>query len=189
MQILRTRDRTTTPWKNGGGTTHEVAIWPPAALWDTFAWRVSIAEVAASGPFSSFPAIDRVLTVIQGSGLDLNVAGQGPITMNSGSAPYHFAGDATCDARLGDGPIRDINVMSRRGVATAEVRRETIRGRSDITATRTFALLVALDPLSIGPNRDLHIEDATLLLPGESLVARAREARALLIEIDLVANR
>ena len=37
--------------------------------------------------------------------------------------------------------------------------------------------------------RVILLEDAALLLPGESLVARAREARALLIEIDLVANK
>ena len=42
------------PWRNGGGTTHE--IWRDA---DDYALRVSCAEVTASGPFSQFPGFRR----------------------------------------------------------------------------------------------------------------------------------
>ena len=48
-----------TPWKNGGGTTQEIAGWPAGAGLDAFGWRVSIACIAASGPFSVFAGIDR----------------------------------------------------------------------------------------------------------------------------------
>ena len=48
-----------TPWKNGGGATRELACWPPGAGIDAFDWRVSVASVAASGPFLAYPGVDR----------------------------------------------------------------------------------------------------------------------------------
>ncbi|MEC4600651.1 HutD family protein, partial [Burkholderia vietnamiensis] len=42
------------PWKNGGGVTREIAAYPPGAALDAFAWRVSVADVGAGGPFSRF---------------------------------------------------------------------------------------------------------------------------------------
>ena len=64
MQILYARDRVVSPWKNGGGTTTEVAAFPPGAPLENFGWRVSIAQVARSGPFSLFPGIDRTLALL-----------------------------------------------------------------------------------------------------------------------------
>ena len=49
------------PWKNGGGCTTEIAIAPPGASLDAFEWRISLATIAASGPFSAFPGVDRTL--------------------------------------------------------------------------------------------------------------------------------
>ena len=64
MKIIRARDCRTTPWKNGGGSTTEIAVEPSGASLDTFAWRISVARVAADGPFSEFPGIDRTLAVL-----------------------------------------------------------------------------------------------------------------------------
>ncbi|MFN9927385.1 MAG: HutD family protein, partial [Phenylobacterium sp.] len=60
--LLRAADRLAVPWKNGGGITRELAVWPPGASFDDFVWRVSMAEVHQDGPFSSFPGVDRILT-------------------------------------------------------------------------------------------------------------------------------
>ena len=35
-----------TPWKNGGGSTRELACWPLGAGMDAFGWRVSVATIA-----------------------------------------------------------------------------------------------------------------------------------------------
>jgi environmental stress-induced protein Ves len=119
MRILRAADRIATPWKNGGGMTREVAVWPPGAGMDDFDWRVSLADVAADGPFSAFMGVDRVLTVVEGQGLVLDLEGQAtPLDVLS---PFAFPGEATVAARLTAGPIRDLNVMVRRGVWTAGV--------------------------------------------------------------------
>ena len=62
------------PWKNGGGTTQEIACWPPGAGLESFSWRISIARIARSGPFSAFPGIDRVITLLDGAGVRLHSA-------------------------------------------------------------------------------------------------------------------
>jgi len=139
MRVLRAADRIATPWKNGGGVTREVAAWPPGAdlggfEWrislaeiaadgpfsppgadlDGFEWRISLAEIAADGPFSTFPGVDRVLTVIQGEGLLLTVDDR-MLALDAASPPLDFPGEARVAARLTDGPISDLNVMVRRG--------------------------------------------------------------------------
>ena len=57
------------PWKNGQGVTREIAREP--AEGEDFLWRLSIAEVAASGDFSLFPGYDRTITLIEGAGMRL----------------------------------------------------------------------------------------------------------------------
>ena len=120
MRILRAADRIAAPWKNGGGVTREVAVFPPGAGMDAFAWRVSLADVTADGPFSAFPGVDRVLTVIEGSGLVLDLDGR-LLALGANAPPIAFAGETPVEARLTQGPIRDLNVMVRRGPWRAEV--------------------------------------------------------------------
>ncbi|WP_412540276.1 HutD family protein [Longispora sp. K20-0274] len=120
MEILRARDRVPTPWLNGGGVTREVAAGPPGAALSAFDWRVSLADVAASGPFSTFAGIDRIITVVAGAGMTLTVDGVAT-TITPGYGPFAFPGDAPTDCVLLDGPIVDFNVMTRRGRLTARV--------------------------------------------------------------------
>lgn len=175
MRILRAAQRKASPWKNGGGVTWEVAASRADAPLDDFEWRISIAEVASAGPFSSFPGIDRVLTVIEGRGLSLTVEGLGEATLGASSAPYAFPGDAACTASLGDGPIRDLNVMTRRGEWSAKVRR--LFGPVDLISMADVAVLVALTPLDIGGQR-LAPDDAVVL---DDATARPISAGALLL--------
>ncbi|MBN9049484.1 MAG: HutD family protein [Rhizobiales bacterium] len=113
MRIVRAADYRRMPWKNGGGSTTEVAIAPAAATLDNFDWRISMAHVATPGPFSRFPGIDRTLAVIEGQGIHLAIAGL-TVTLDRGAPPHFFPGDIDTDATLIDGPIDDLNVMSRR---------------------------------------------------------------------------
>ncbi len=101
------------PWKNGGGVTVEIAIHPINASVDNFNWRISTATVANDGPFSVFPGIDRTLSVLEGNGIVLDVEGA-ETTLTRETAPFAFAADASSGARLIDGPITDLNVMTRR---------------------------------------------------------------------------
>jgi environmental stress-induced protein Ves len=110
------------PWKNGGGVTREIVCQPPGAGMDSFDWRVSIAHIASDGPFSAFPGIDRVITLLSGGGVHLSSAdGQVNHRLGSPLAPFAFAGEAAIHARLLEGDCHDFNVMTRRAVCSASL--------------------------------------------------------------------
>lgn len=111
--LFRVADRQFRPWKNGGGETAEIAVHPPGADFDAFSWRISTAIVAASGPFSIFPGVDRVLAVLDGGAMSLTVGDQ-THHLDTTSAPFAFPGDIPASARLHDGALLDFNVMVRR---------------------------------------------------------------------------
>jgi hypothetical protein len=111
------------PWKNGGGETREILVSPPGAALETLDWRVSLATVAQDGPFSLFKDVQRTLCVIRGGGIQLQVEARAPVDLYVTSAPYTFDGEVPTHARLIDGPIEDLNVMSRRGRFRHSVRR------------------------------------------------------------------
>jgi len=113
MRIIRAADYRRMAWKNGGGSTTEVAAAPADATLDNFDWRISMAHVATPGPFSQFAGVDRSLAVINGDGIQLTIAGQ-TVRLDRTSPPHFFAGDAVTTATLSDGPIDDLNVMGRR---------------------------------------------------------------------------
>jgi environmental stress-induced protein Ves len=115
VRIIRASDCKTTPWKNGGGSTTEVAVAPADASLDDFDWRISMATVASDGPFSNFPGIDRTLVVIKGNGLILTIGDAAPVALADTSAPVSLPGDTPTSARLTAGAITDLNVMTRRG--------------------------------------------------------------------------
>lgn len=104
-------------WRNGGGRTLEVVSDPEGSGLDDFGWRLSFAEVAVAGPFSTFPGVDRVLTLVHGD-LTLSVDGRGvPLAP---FAPYAFRGEADVSGVL-TGPSIDLNLMTRRGRFSGEV--------------------------------------------------------------------
>ncbi len=140
--ILRHAERSATPWKDGGGTTAEIARFPSGAGFDELFWRVSTAVVGGDGPFSRFAGIERCIVVLGEEGLLLDVGGVehrvDPLR------PFVFPGDVATSARLLAGPVRDLNVMARRGVVVAEVEVLGIGGGSRIE-------------LAVGPRGDLLV--------------------------------
>lgn len=178
MRLLPAAERAPAPWKNGGGTTWEIAAQPPGANLSAFDWRLSIAQVASPGPFSVFPGVDRMLTVIAGAGLRLTIEGLGEVVLDEASPPLLFPGHAAAAATLDGGPIRDLNLMVRRGAWRGSVRR--IDGAETITATAQVNLLVALAPARAG-DQALGAEDAIIVDHDATLTV---EGRLLLIGID-----
>ncbi|MFD7989637.1 HutD family protein [Kitasatospora indigofera] len=120
VRVLRAAGRPATAWLNGGGVTREVAGAPEGSGLADFDWRVSLADVGQGGPFSVFPGVDRVITLVDGAGMALAVAGTEHVLAQP-YQPFAFPGDADTGCRLLGGPVVDFNVMTRRGRATAEV--------------------------------------------------------------------
>jgi|TARA_B110000967_G_scaffold172981_1_gene184329 environmental stress-induced protein Ves len=116
-KIIDTLRIAAVPWKNGGGITREIS---QAKTSNGFTWRLSIADVSAEGAFSSFPGMSRILTVIEGRGLQL----QSPSMTHDVPlfAPFSFSGDLDIHSLLSNGAIRDFNVIFDPGQINAEVR-------------------------------------------------------------------
>lgn len=148
VRLLRLADLVAVPWKNGGGTTIEYAVHPEGAGFDAFDWRLSRARVATSGPFSDFPTIDRTLAVVAGAGLDL-VFADGPVRLTPATPPHAFPGDVAVDGRLVDGPIDDLNLMTRRGRWRHRLERREITAPTRLATGVDVAFVVAGSPLRV----------------------------------------
>lgn len=183
-----TSDIAPVPWKNGGGVTRELATGGGSGT--AWGWRVSLAEVARDGPFSAFPGVDRVIAVIDGAGMDL-VAPDGVKTALEPFQPVRFSGDAALNGRLRDGPVRDLNVMVRRGDYGAAM--EFLRGPGNAAWTIGAGDCLSILGLAGRPSARVNGAPPLALVTGESLVHQgqgsvevtlAEGAHAAVIRID-----
>jgi environmental stress-induced protein Ves len=154
LKIIRPGSCRTTPWKNGGGSTTEIVAEPPGASLDDFDWRISMARVAADGPFSEFAGIDRTLAVIDGKGLMLTIGGNAPIRLERGSDPIGFAGDIPTSARLIAGEITDLNVMTRRSRFSHRLRRIGLSASCEFGGKEIAVVLSLKGSVTLAWDRD-----------------------------------
>lgn len=177
-------------WKNGGGATTEIAISPAGASLDDFAWRISAADVSASGPFSAFPGCDRVLVQTEGSPMTLSHGGHGR-HMLALLVPHAFDGGWETAGEIGATSARDFNVIVRRSLARATVRVvvgedeappasvrvvHALRGEVVVTCAGDVIALPAGDTLVVEDNATLHTRVAV-------------DGAALSIAIERIAER
>ena len=158
LQLIAVDAVLATPWRNGGGVTRELFAWPSAAAWQL---RISVANIDADGPFSTFPGIDRWFAVLQGNGVVLRFEVQDRadpaqteqrLVLDMQSPPLHFKAEQTSHCSLQSGSTRDLNLMSRRDAGTSRMQRA-----SDGAEWRSPAPLRAL--FSTLPVR-LQVDDA-----------------------------
>jgi uncharacterized protein len=142
MRVLRAENYRRMPWKNGGGETTEIAVFPEDAGLNDFDWRVSMARVESSGPFSLFGGVDRTLAILDGEGLLLEIAGRAAVDVTGASKPLSFPADAPTNASLLAGPITDLNVMTRRGRLAHKVARHEFAGSIEIAFDAADTLLL-----------------------------------------------
>jgi len=109
LRVIPQASFTATPWKNGGGITHE-AIRVPASG-GPFRWRVSVAHIDASGPFSDFAAYNRTMVLLRGAGLELRVADGHNRTLRRVGELAQFDGALSTYCLLLNGPCVDLNLM------------------------------------------------------------------------------
>jgi environmental stress-induced protein Ves len=146
------------PWKNGGGVTTDIAgEYQPGAEpggWDGMIWRLGRTRIETPGPFSNLPGYERLLAVIDGSGLVLHPDGRPSLDVRQ---PYHavrFGGEWPIQSELTAGPVGVLNLLADR--------------------TRIHIELEFLGPLQAmtipeGRNVLLALSAASLLLDGEAV--------------------
>lgn len=129
------------PWKDGGGTTTELAIAPPGAGLDKFDWRISLATIAADGPFSRFSGVDRSLGLVDGPGVYLDIDEEGRFALCEDEPLIDFAGESHVIATLAGGPSTDFNVMTRRGRCHHKLGRRVLNGTSEFAPRGDVSVL------------------------------------------------
>jgi environmental stress-induced protein Ves len=190
--VIHLADVPPAPWRNGGGVTRELAAWPAQGEW---AWRMSVAEVAQSGPFSRFDGITRWFAVLQGAGVVLHVrtpsdsdaAGAGEHRLSSGDTPLCFDGSAPTDCQLIDGPTQDFNLMVRNSSLPARMVRVQGEFQMAIGAAKTIAVYAINSGASVRFNsEEIYVPPATLIWRAvtKSATVQVQAADALWMELS-----
>lgn len=147
MQLIDPTTWSAQPWRNGAGTTHELVRWPQA---EPFAVRISVAELTAPAPFSSFAGYQRWLVLLDGGPVTLAIAGA-PVMLAAPGDHVTFAGEARVAATAVAGPSRDLNFMVSAGLAA---RVEVVRGPStQVVAGAAVAVFTIAGEVAVGSGR------------------------------------
>jgi len=178
------------PWRNGHGATREVVAWPLGATLDTFAWRVSVATIARSGPFSRFPGVMRTLVLLSGAGVRLTTA-NGSIDLRRCHATAILPGDEETACELTGSVVEMFNVMVRGATAARVAVSEGVTSAVPAAPFRVCYAAQGALVCEVGTARfELGAADA-LVLAGDDdaaaelrIVPRAANAIALTTLID-----
>ncbi|MGE0735455.1 MAG: HutD family protein [Alphaproteobacteria bacterium] len=146
LRLLAPGQYRRTPWKNGGGVTVDIAdayrdgIASPG--WDGMLWRFGHTRIERNGPFSDLSGFDRLLAVIDGSGLVLHPAGAQALDVRAPFRPVRFPGEWAIVSELTSGAVGVLNLMAdRQGF---EIDLEFVRGRRVVAAKAGIYLAYAL---------------------------------------------
>jgi environmental stress-induced protein Ves len=142
VRLIRLADCAVTTWRNGGGHTRVVATGPPEAEPDQFGWRLSVAQVDRSGPFSAYPGVERHLILAEGDSLTLVVDGRPRVLRPSELTA--FDGGAQVSGEVAGSPVMAVNLMTRRDQVSAQVAVEDGAAGVLVGSAETEVLVVAL---------------------------------------------
>jgi environmental stress-induced protein Ves len=161
MQILRADSVKATPWKNGGGLTHEILRVPPDAA--AFRWRLSVAHIEASGPFSDFAGYRRYMVLLRGNGLRLRFSDGSELVLREVGDCVAFDGALAAQCELFDGPCVDLNLMVLNSMPSVDVQ------------VRRLTLPLALEP-ALGETIGIFCIDGCVAVADQNGTATALRA-------------
>lgn len=114
-----------TPWKNGGGTTIDIAdAFCEGALvgdWHETIWRLGRTSIVAPGPFSDLSGFDRMQVLVAGRGLVLCTP-DSEIDVRRPFHPVRFNGSTPIVSRLEAGPVEVVNLISDNRLTSIDLR-------------------------------------------------------------------
>jgi hypothetical protein len=173
MQIVRQASFRTVPWKNGGGVTHEAMRVP--ADGDPFKWRLSVARIDVSGPFSDFTGYERKMVLLKGGGVELRFANGAVHALRAVGQMAEFDGALATDCELLDGPCVDLNLIVAKTLPQARARvaclRETLLlPDTEDRATLAFPIDAAVALVCGGDRVMLEPWDLALLPAGKDVM-------------------
>jgi environmental stress-induced protein Ves len=154
-----------------------------AAQSTTTLWRLSLADLTADGPFSSFPLLDRQFLVTSPDpvalliGRSIHRIGFGEVLRFPGEAQTRVTGLANNGSAL--------NLMTQRDLCTGSL--EVVRshhGPLELDGTDLTAVILIGGSLRLG---DLELDRHDVLLPG-SLPLRVDADNATLVTVKISAD-
>jgi len=189
LRIIRKSSFTSKPWKNGGGVTDEVIRVP--ADGDAFEWRVSVAHIDVSGPFSEFAPYHRKMVLLQGDGVELEFSDGGRRSLRRVGDLAEFDGAISTYCTLLGGPCVDLNLMVAKSLeAKVSVQQLTAQGLRASASSAESTLIFSLDtaiavqtagaPLEILDPWDLGVisDCSVLVTPQEGVQVTRHESGA-----------
>jgi environmental stress-induced protein Ves len=175
------------PWKNGGGSTTQIVVFPPDATFDDFDWRVSLATISEDGAFSEFPGIERTLALVEGHGMTLEIDGE-PKLLTQADPVAAFDGESRVVAKLNRGPSTDLNVMTRTDRCYHQFGRRVLSGESRFVARAPVTVLFlaegdSLELCSDGQRVNMVRYDAVVLDQGTVWTLQAGQGLIFIADI------
>jgi environmental stress-induced protein Ves len=174
------------PWKNGGGVTVDIAdAYAPGVApgsWSGMLWRFGRTEIVTAGPFSDLSGYDRILTVIGGRGLSLDIEGGRTLDVREPYRPVRFRGEDRIVSRLEAGPVAVLNLMADRKRYVIDV---AIVGDDVVVLDGGINLVYALEQsaVDIGEGASLA-PDETLRIEGPGRALSVISGRVALAKIS-----
>jgi environmental stress-induced protein Ves len=173
VRVQRAADRQPQPWRNGRGVQYEITA--NGALPDGWTWKLSAADITEDVPFSVFAEVSRQFCVADGNGAELTIDGVAHRCEPGSITP--FAGDAEVLARLLNGPMKALNLMTRNA---EQARLEVLdEGQSSAGAIAVVAIGGASEVDVEGQTFSLGVLDSVLELSGS--VVRVASGRAAIL--------
>ncbi|WP_166788175.1 HutD family protein [Cryobacterium glaciale] len=180
--ILWAAHRVDVPWRNGAGVTSEILVSPAVGDFD---WRLSIATVDSTAPFSTFAGVDRCLLALSEQGLDL--IDQGRLVRLGEFESHSFAGENEVASANVARPTLDLNLMTRRGRCSGTIESHRVADTWSITARAGEIVVVVIarglfslgaQPLAVldAVRLDANLDALTLTGIGELAVAHISPA-------------
>ncbi|MEV0322815.1 HutD family protein [Streptomyces sp. NPDC050658] len=165
-------------WANGRGWTREIHREPGGGASVPVTWRLSLADIEETGPFSSLPGMDRHLMSAAPVTLRLTVDGV-PHDVRY-TQVVSFAGDSEVATTAVEGRARALNLMTRHGIRGGL---DLIHGDTRLPVAETTATaLVVLDGTVSLDGRRLDRFD-TILPGGDGALLDLRAATVARVRV------
>jgi len=195
-QVLKRDAYRTMPWRNGRGSTREIAREPASG--EEFAWRLSLADIEQDGDFSAYPGYRRAIVLVAGKSLQLRFNGHGNCSLHAARRGARFEGEWKTHCAVPEGRCTDLSLIVRTGSSVGPAAIVRAPMMLHLTSTRRVALAgdlygalfvldgsVAVTEFTAARPRTVRAQDTLLLSPGAerilTLQSRGRSPAQLVL--------
>lgn len=196
-QVLKCDTYRTMPWRNGRGSTREIAREPASGA--EFAWRLSLADIEKDGDFSAYPGYRRAIVLVAGESLRLRFNGHGNCSLHPARRGARFEGEWQTHCAVPEGRCTDLSLIVRTGSAAGPACIVRAPMVLHLTSTRRVVLArdlygalfvldgsVAVTESTAARSRTVRSRDTLLLSPGAERILTVQSRRRFPAQLVLL---